>query len=218
MDYPKRTELEKSIMRFFESGVAERTLEEGRPEKFPLSIAWLALLRSFEIVDKMQRHKELEPILKESNLDMLFLEYSIYCLSSCSCFISLKAFMLSKEQRAMLLNQLLLARHAVYKYYSNCYPQEDVARHIKQATEDYMRSAKKVEGTHSKLLVRLTQCIGKKDFSSAPSTDFDFISGVFFGSYVVSSQKELFFSFLDEVNKTSVAFFDIPFSIRGLEE
>lgn len=217
LKYPRRTELERKIMAHFESGVAERIIEEGDSVKFPLSIALLTLLTGFSEVRSMLEHKELVPVVCDSNIDMLTLEYSVYCLTACTRYITTCSEFITEEKKELLLKNLFLARHVIFNYYKAFYPPSSVSDFIKTSASYHFSSDDEDNLSKSKLLCRLEQCIGMKDFLRKSDIDFGFLAGVSLGAYVSRREHGLSSRYMETIDRGSRSFLDICF-LLGYDE
>ncbi|MCT4625634.1 hypothetical protein [Halodesulfovibrio sp.] len=209
------SELEKSFLLFFESGVYDSTLEEGSPEKFPLCVEWSILLFAFNEVHVMCLQDDLHHIMAESNLDILGLECALYCLTSVMLSVSMADSQIVRlEKKDELLRKLSLVRYSLFSSYKKFYPADLVANFIKESVEFYFGEGGDEKTIRSKLLHRMVQCVGRTDFSM-PATTFTFEQGVLLADYIKTRERELFFKAHEDINSLSMIFLDTCFWFAG---
>lgn len=203
------TKLEKMVVAHFESGRAEELIDRGDPAAFVASVSYMTMLTGYQEFYSMFKCKELVPVVSCSNADIFALEYAIYCLTRCSAYIEQYTENIGKKDKHVILKKLAGIRDALSYFYVQYYSPDLIYDHFDSAFSYYISNAEGV--LQNKLLYRLKQCAGMKDFSTTSEKDFGFSAGVALGAYVTGRDHGLLSRYMETIDRGTGMFMNIRF-------
>lgn len=205
----KLCEIERLVIANCKGGRLTEIIEQGDPASFSFYISFQTLLLALQETYVMRKCEPLLPILRKTNTDIFVLEYSIFWLSSCIWFLEQSHDVVSEKNRQSLRKKFSNVQASLSHLYATYYDPEEIYSYIDRGFAFYRNCGEK--RAQRDLLIRLTECAGKKDFSSTVGTDFTFSSGVAFGEYVERRVDGLLKQYFETVDRGTRRFLDICF-------